>query len=148
MPKSNGTKNNMESQLWSWEWADSRQNVLLIYVHDNLTWDDYHAASERIQQIVESVPHVVDIAYVFETRESPLPPGGAPHHFRVTLESFDPCNKGVCVLVKAPILLTSTLHMTLAALGVRNSIPLEFASSIDEALRIIDRRQRRSADTQ
>lgn len=127
---------------WSLAWANDAQTVLIVRVHDHLTWEEYRKGSRDVAKCITDVAHRVDVVYVCETGDSPLPPGGAPHHFRATLIEERPRNKGMCVLVQAPTLLASTVHMSLMAMGAGKSIRLVFANTVEEALRIIDRRQR------
>jgi len=130
----------MESQLWSWEWADSQQSVLSVHIYGPLNWEEYRNAWQVITHVISGVPHKVDVIYVFETEVSPLPPGGATRHFRETLLEAQPHNKRMCVLVNAPTLLASTLQLSITAMGAGDVIRLMFANTPDDAQRIIRRR--------
>jgi hypothetical protein len=130
---------------WNVKWLDDTEQVIVLTPSDPWTWDDFRGATQTAQGLTKGKPYHVDmIFHLGDDLKMPKPQPGEQHvaawvPMRDMLLSA-PENRGVAVIVAAPLFVESTVR-SLKAILKDDSLAdsLKFAETLDEARAIIQK---------
>jgi hypothetical protein len=78
-------------------WSNAEKTLMGVRIHGDVSWDQYHDMCKEALELLQSVPHRVDIIF---TAEVDVPSGNPLPHFKrasVLLQSVG--NLGYCISV-------------------------------------------------
>jgi hypothetical protein len=128
---------------WNIKWLDDTERVLVLTPSDPWTWDDFKETTQSAQGLTKGKPYDVDIIFhLGDDLKMPKPQPGEQHvaawvPMRDMLLTA-PENRGVAVIVAAPLFIESTVRSLKAVIkDERLADSLKFAETMDEAQAII-----------
>jgi hypothetical protein len=130
-------------------WYDEEHTILRILVHGRPTWDEYHAAMEKVEQELKAASHRIDM--VLDDKVG-MPPGNPMPHLKASLDKLIKYpNLGMSMAAsERNIALFPALMMETAGrlYGVDMKRYGRFVRSMDEAAAVIqvDRAKAQAAD--
>ncbi len=129
---------------WNVKWLDNSERVLVLMPSDPWTWDDFKETTQTAQDLTKGKPYDVDIIFhLGDELKMPKPQPG--EHVAAWVPMRDmlltaPENRGVAVIVAAPLFIESTVRSLKAIIkDDRLTENLKFAETLDDALALIEK---------
>jgi hypothetical protein len=130
-------------------WHDPEHTIIRIDVHGDISWDQHHAAMDRVFEEMATVARRVDLIY---TGTQPMPSGNPMPHIKKSIARLDQNqNLGLVVIVspqQVSAIVQTLIDITMRLYRMSSSHNGGFVTTLEEAEVIIarDREERARPD--
>ena len=128
------------------EWADDQKSVIVTTSEGAWTWDEYHAALDKVVEMAGTVTHRVDIINVaLMSAKSPI--GSGMPHYQRAMRNLPP-NIEMMVMANRSFLVKAIFSVFNKLQSKSNNDKLKMAAAISmaEAFQMIDADRQKSRD--
>jgi len=123
------------TELVTIDWLDSQKRIVLITYHrDGWSWDDFYRALKQQYELVESVPHSVDV--IVDVRNSHWMPRGGSLLSGIRKAENPHARQGRTVIVGATGMVAAIAQTATKLISSKRKF--YFASTMDDAKTILD----------
>lgn len=128
------------------EWADEQKSIIVTTSEGAWTWDEYHAALDKVVEMAGTVAHRVDIINV-ALMNAKSPTGSGMPHYQRAMKKLPP-NIEMMVMANRSFLVKAifSVFSKFRSNSHDDKLKMAAATSMAEAFQMIDADRQRSRD--
>jgi hypothetical protein len=124
-------------------WSDAEHTIIQCDSEGFWTWEDYHAAVDKMVEMMRGVPHRVDIINYIKENSS-KPKGASQSHFQRAIKLFPP-NLVMHILVTKNMLARAMVALWRTIRGSNLADSIYLVASVAEAYTLIQEHRAKHA---